>query len=157
MNQPQPGADGLVAVLPSGSTAVAVPGWSIAGFDVVAELGRGAHSTVFQVRRAGSGGDAPEYALKIGDLRADGAGSDLVAFRREAALLATVDHPSLAVIHEVGDVGGRPYLVMDLVEGETLAGVLAADALPAARVISLARDVVAPLTAAHRRGWCTGT
>ena len=75
-----------------------------------------------------------------------------MAFRREAALLATVDHPSLAVIHEVGDVGGRPYLVMDLVEGETLAGVLAAGALPAARVISLARDVVAPLAAAHRRG-----
>jgi diguanylate cyclase (GGDEF)-like protein len=123
-------------------------GERIAGFEVEAELGRGAHSTVYRVRKAGLDG---AYALKVLDA-SSGSERELAAFRREAALLASVNHVNLTAIHEVGAADGRPYLVMDLVEGAALAGVLAGGALAPDRVITLARDVAGPLAALHRRG-----
>jgi diguanylate cyclase (GGDEF)-like protein len=126
----------------------AAAGDRIAGFQVEGELGRGAHSTVYRVRKPGADN---AYALKILDASPRSA-QDLAAFRREAALLASVDHANLTAIHEVGTAGGRPYLVMDLVAGVSLASVLVAGALPADRVITLARDIAGPLGALHRRG-----
>jgi serine/threonine protein kinase len=136
----------------------------LAGFDVVAELGRGARSTVYRVRRIGpadaaradsqvfSGASPREYALKILDLSLADSVETLIGFRREAALLACVDHPGLARVYEVGTVSGRPYLVMDLVTGRSLEVVLQAGAMAPEEVIALALDIVDPLAAAHRRG-----
>lgn len=133
----------------------------LAGFEVVSELGRGARSTVYRVRRpvvggvdvlASPAGESTEYALKILDeTLVDSAGA-LVAFRREAALLASVDHPGLTGVHEVGVADGRAYLVMDVVEGVSLAERLAAGRLPAGQVIGLGLDLIGPLAAMHRRG-----
>jgi serine/threonine protein kinase len=131
-----------------------------AGYDVVAELGQGAAATVLHVRRAA---DGAAYALKLLDAvgtdpdapdpaPGGAAGAALTAFRREAALLACVDHPGLVRIHEVGEVGGRPYLVMDLVEGESLGQLLGRGPLPPERVVALALDLVEPLTAVHDGG-----
>ena len=129
-----------------------------AGYDVVAELGQGAAATVLHVRRAA---DGAAYALKLLDAvgtdpdapgAPGAAGAALTAFRREAALLACVDHPGLVRIHEVGEVGGRPYLVMDLVEGESLGQLLGRGPLPPERVVALALDLVEPLTAVHDGG-----
>src|SRR5688572_8016964 len=77
--------------------------------ELVAELGRGSRSVVYRGRR-----DGVEYAVKVprtGDAEADRA--ELTAFRREAALLACLDHPGVTRIHEVGEADGRPYLVME--------------------------------------------
>jgi serine/threonine protein kinase len=80
--------------------------------------------------------------LKILD-RAETDTSDiLVAFRREAALLASISHPGLPRIHEVGESQGRPYLLMDLVHGTPLADLVAARALAVERVLTVALDVV---------------
>jgi diguanylate cyclase (GGDEF)-like protein len=138
--------DGSARQLPDATGAG--DGAQIAGFVVEAELGRGAHSTVYRVRKAGTDG---AYALKILDA-SSGSEQELAAFRREAALLASVNHANLTAIHEVGTVDGRPYLVMDLVDGASLASALAAGALTPDRVIRLARDVAGPLAALHRRG-----
>src|SRR5262245_56465937 len=84
-----------------------------AGLTVLAELGRGAQTAVYRVRR-----DNADWAVKI---MLGSPGSDaLASFRREAALLAWVKHPGLARVHEVGVAGGRPFLVMDLIEGRNL-------------------------------------
>ncbi len=127
----------------------------LAGFEILTELGRGAHSTVYRVRRSGPAGQEPaavEYALKIRDEILIDSASALVGFRREAALLASVNHAGLTRVHEVGIAQGRPYLVMDIVEGQSLAERLAGGALPAGQVIALALDLIDPLTAIHRRG-----
>jgi diguanylate cyclase (GGDEF)-like protein len=145
----------------SGGPPPARPPEVLAGFEVLAELGRGTHSTVYRVRRprpAGSQrpageqqGDA-EYALKILDNSLVDSEATVVAFRREAALLATVHHPGLTQVHEVGVSEGRPYLVMDVVEGSSLANRLAIGAMPSAQAIALTLDLVDPLTAIHGRG-----
>jgi tetratricopeptide (TPR) repeat protein len=130
----------------------------LAGFEILAELGRGAQSIVYRVRRPPSEADGAtggEFALKVQDQNpgdAGGPGDSLVAFHREAALLASVDHPGLTRVHEVGVAQGRPYLVMDLVDGVALATILADGPMPVERVIALGLDIVDPLAAVHRRG-----
>ncbi|HST85447.1 MAG TPA: diguanylate cyclase [Kineosporiaceae bacterium] len=133
------------------------------GFEVIAELGRGARSTVFRVRRVAAkpttrASETPnqaaqeEYALKILDVSLTDSAQELIAFRREAALLAGVNHPGLTRIHEVGTAEGRPYLVMDLVTGQSLAEVLNTGLMPVEQVIAIALDIVEPLAAVHRKG-----
>jgi eukaryotic-like serine/threonine-protein kinase len=124
----------------------------LAGYAVLAEIGRGAAASVYRVRRDG---DDREYALKVLDLGAAGAGSRvaaLAAFRRQAALLASLRHPGLIRIHEVGDSGDQPYLVMDLVDGQPLARILRAGALPPERAVALALDLTGPLGVVHANG-----
>jgi diguanylate cyclase (GGDEF)-like protein len=118
-----------------------------AGFDVLAEIGRGAQAVVYRVAR-----DSSEFALKV--LRPGGPddASRVVAFCREAALLACVNHPGLARVYEVGVADGRPYLVMDVVEGQRLTDVLISGALSEARVVALGIDLAGALVAAHQTG-----
>src|SRR5690606_40426285 len=110
-----------------GATPAHAAAPTVPGLEVVAELGRGARTVVHRVRRAADGHD---YALKV----LTGVVSDREqaarAFRREAAVLACVDHPGVVGVHEVGVAAGRPYLVMDLVEGETLRKALSRGPLP---------------------------
>jgi diguanylate cyclase (GGDEF)-like protein len=115
--------------------------------EVVEELGRGVWTVVYRARRRGA-----DYALKVlkAPLADDQQG--LVAFRREAGLLTCLTHPGLARIFEVGCTHGRPYLVMELVEGQNLDSLLAAGALDEARVVEIAVDVAGALAAAHRAG-----
>ncbi len=145
------GAVDQAAVHAVGPAAVAVP-VALPGFEVLAELGGGAGSTVYRVRRVGVQ-DEQEYALKLLHRALDGTTDDaLVALRREAALLTAVDHPGLPRVHEVGLAERRPYLVMELVHGTSLADVLSRGSLSAERVVALTLDVIEPLAAVHARG-----
>ncbi|MCW2642730.1 MAG: hypothetical protein JWP76_5036, partial [Dactylosporangium sp.] len=134
-----------------GRTAVGVnfgvgPG-TFPDLEVGEELGRGAATVVYRVRRKGV-----EYALKLltsPDVDADRA---LAAVRREAALLSCVDHPLLPRIFEVGRVDAGPYLILELIEGGALSRVLHAGRFDEARTLRLAMDVAGPLAAAHRAG-----
>jgi len=71
-------------------------------------------------------------------------------FHREAGLQARVRHPGLAAVLEVGKASGRPYLVMEFVEGRTLAAMLADGTLPEERLVSIARAVASVLQEIHR-------
>ena len=125
----------------------ALTGPTFAGYDILAEIGQGAAAVVYRARRPRTGA---VYALKILDSMGDP--SVVTAFRREAALMATINHPGLPRIHEVGTVDDLTYLIMDLVEGERLTDVLARGRLGPERTIALALDIVDPLTAVHRTG-----
>ncbi|MET0418569.1 MAG: AAA family ATPase, partial [Actinoplanes sp.] len=127
----------------AGTAREAQPG--PAGLEVLGEIGRGSQAVVYRVRRGGE-----LYALKVLRAMADHDEAAAVALRREVALLATVDHPGLARVHEVGVADGRPYLLMDLVQGQRLSALLGAGPLPEARVIAIGIDVAGALAAAHR-------
>jgi diguanylate cyclase (GGDEF)-like protein len=117
-----------------------------AGLEIVAELGRGAQTVVYRVRRG-----ADEYALKV-LLTSSGDDESVELFRREAATLACVGHPGIVKVHDVGVVDGRPYLVMDLVEGRRLSDVIADGPPDEERVVAIGVEVAEALAAAHRAG-----
>lgn len=73
-------------------------------------------------------------------------------FRREAQLLAALNHPNIASIHDVQQDGGTLYLVLELVEGTSLADRLAHGPLPLEDALEACRQVAAALEAAHGKG-----
>ena len=72
----------------------------------------------------------------------------LARFRAEARHAAAVAHPGVAQVYDYGEEG-RPFLVMELVEGPSLAGVLAGGPLPAAQAVDVVAQAAAGLAAAH--------
>ena len=73
-------------------------------------------------------------------------------FEHEARMLATLNHPHIGAIYGVTDVGGVRGLVLELVEGETLAARLTRGAIPPRETLPIARQIAAALEAAHDRG-----
>jgi eukaryotic-like serine/threonine-protein kinase len=73
-------------------------------------------------------------------------------FVREARATARLTHPNVARVYDFGRDGGAPFLVMELLEGETLAGRLAGGPLPPAEAARTAAAVADALDAAHQRG-----
>ena len=76
----------------------------------------------------------------------------LARFEREAKLLASLNHPNIAGIHGLEDVAGSPYLVLEFVEGETLAQRLARAPLTVRETLEIGGQVASAIEAAHARG-----
>jgi Tol biopolymer transport system component len=76
----------------------------------------------------------------------------LARFDREAQVLAALNHPNIATIYGIETSSGRNALVLELIEGETLADVLAQAQLPVAEAVRVATQLAGALEAAHERG-----
>jgi tetratricopeptide (TPR) repeat protein len=118
-------------------------------YAVLSELGRGAMGIVY---RAYDTGLRRPVALKM-ILDPARAGPDQVTrFEAEARATARLKHPSIVSVLDVGVHEGKPYLVMELVAGESLEALLAKVAVPPARVAELVREVALALAHAHGNG-----
>ncbi|MGN6592296.1 MAG: protein kinase domain-containing protein [Terriglobales bacterium] len=73
-------------------------------------------------------------------------------FQREAQAIAALNHPHICTLHEVGSEGGRPYLVLELLEGETLRARLRRGAVPVEQLTDWGAQIADALDAAHRKG-----
>jgi Tol biopolymer transport system component len=73
-------------------------------------------------------------------------------FQREAEVLATLNHPNIAAIHDLEETSGTRYLVLELVEGETLADRIARGPIPIDEALVIAKQICEALEAAHERG-----
>jgi serine/threonine protein kinase/tetratricopeptide (TPR) repeat protein len=73
-------------------------------------------------------------------------------FLREARAAATLNHPNICAIHDVGEQDGQPYLVMELLRGETLKQYLTHQKISPAEVLTLGQQAASALAAAHARG-----
>ena len=71
---------------------------------------------------------------------------------REARAAAALDHPNICTIHEVNEAEGRPFIVMQYVEGETLAASMIRKPLDLVHALTVARQVASALAEAHRHG-----
>jgi serine/threonine protein kinase len=126
-----------------------VAGARLGVFEIVALLGAGGMGEVYRARDTRLGRDV---AIKVlPDLFAHDA-ERLSRFQREAQLLASLNHPSIAAIHGLEEAGGMRALVLELVEGETLAERLARGAVPVEEAVAMARQIADALEAAHERG-----
>jgi Tol biopolymer transport system component len=76
----------------------------------------------------------------------------LARFDREARLLASLNHPNIAAVHGLEEFGGKRFLVLELVEGKTLAQRLAKGPIPVKESIDIARQIAEALEAAHEKG-----
>ena len=123
-------------------------GDSFERYSIEAPIGQGGMGTVY---RAFDGRLGRRVALKVISDPAAGpeANARLV---REARAAAALDHPNAVSIFDVGEAGGTPYIVMELVSGETLRGAVEAGKAPLATRLEWLISVARALEAAHRRG-----
>ena len=123
----------------------------IGNYRVVERLGEGGMGTVFAVEHVVL---ARPYALKV--LRSPVFARDATAgarFLREARAAARVRHPNIGDVFDFGHLpDGRPYFVMELIEGESLADRVAREPLEIGDVIAIGRQLASALAAVHDRG-----
>jgi Tol biopolymer transport system component len=125
------------------------PGTRIGPYEVLALLGAGGMGEVYRARDARLGRDVAIKALPEA-LAHDG--ERLARFEREARLLASLNHPNIAGIHGLEEAGGKRYLVLEFVEGATLAHRLAQGPLPLDEALQVCHDVAAGVEGAHEGG-----
>jgi Tol biopolymer transport system component/tRNA A-37 threonylcarbamoyl transferase component Bud32 len=124
-------------------------GQRIGPYEITSLLGFGGMGDVYRARDARLG---REVAIKM---LPDVFASDparRARFEREARVLAALNHPNIAAIYGLEDAGGIHALVLELVEGETLAQRLRSGPLPVREALSVARQLASALEAAHDKG-----
>ena len=124
-------------------------GARLGAYEILGPLGAGGMGEVWQARDTRLGRDV---ALKV---LPDGFAQDaerLARFRREAHLLASLNHPNIAAIHGLEEAEGQPFLALELVRGEDLLVRLSRGAIPVAEALEIARQIVAALEEAHAKG-----
>ena len=124
-------------------------GTRIGPYEVLAPLGAGGMGEVYRARDPKLN---REVALKVLPASYTHDPDRLARFQREARLLASLNHPNIAQIHGFEDSGGVCALVMELVDGPTLADRLATGAIPVAETLPLAKQIAEALEAAHDQG-----
>jgi serine/threonine protein kinase len=124
------------------------PGARVGRYEIVSPLGAGGMGEVYRARDPQLGRDV---ALKVVGGDAVAAPERLRRFEQEARAVAALRHPHILGVHDVGVHEGRPYLVLELLQGETLRQRLARGPLPLRKTIEVAQQVCAALAAAHAR------
>lgn len=119
------------------------------GLKVVHELGRGSEAAVYKVERA----DHHQFAAKLCHSSAEADPNAAVRFRREASILARLKHPGLVRVLLADETGDhRPYLVMELADGQPLSQLISGRAGTEAFVLQLGKDLAGALAEVHRLG-----
>ena len=135
----------------------ATPGTRLGVYEVVSLLGAGGMGEVYRACDTKLGRDV---AIKVLPSTFAAESDQLARFEREARLLASLNHPDIGAIYGVEETAGVVALVLELVEGETLADRIRKGSglraqgigLPTADALAIARQIASALDAAHERG-----
>jgi serine/threonine protein kinase len=124
-------------------------GTKLGPYEILSPLGSGGMGEVYRARDTRLGRDVaikvlPQHLSSNSEVRA--------RFEREAKTVSGLNHPHICVLHDVGREGQTDFLVMELVEGETLATKLSHGALPIAEVLKIGGQIADALDRAHRAG-----
>jgi serine/threonine protein kinase len=124
-------------------------GSSIGTYEIVELLGSGGMGEVYRARDSRLKRDVAIKVLRP-EFAADG--ERVARFRREAEILASLNHPHIGAIYDLEDVDGLQFLVLELVEGETLADRIARAPVPVDEALAIAMQIAEALDAAHEKG-----
>src|SRR5436309_11813868 len=124
------------------------PGRLLGPYEITTTLGAGAMGEVYRARDTRL---QRTVAIKIlSQLSSDPAGRQ--RFEREGKVISCLNHPNICVLYDIGHQDGIDYLVMECVEGETLAKRLEKGPLPVGQVLKLGAQIADALDKAHRAG-----
>jgi len=118
-------------------------------YEIVSLLGAGGMGEVYRARDTRLGRDV---AVKVLPSHLSENPDSKARFVREARAIAALSHPHICAIYDVGSQEGADYLVMELLEGETLADRLEKGSLPMDQALKLGAQIADALDKAHRRG-----
>jgi len=121
----------------------------IGPYQITAKLGQGGMGEVW---RAHDTRLKRDVALKILPQAFAADADRLVRFQREAQILASLSHPGIAAIYGVEEAGGTPVLVLELVEGPTLADQIAGGRIELEPALAIAKGIAEAVEAAHEAG-----
>jgi TolB-like protein/tetratricopeptide (TPR) repeat protein len=124
-------------------------GTRLGPYETVAPLGAGGMGEVYRARDTRLGRDV---AIKVLPAEYASDPDRLRRFEQEAKAVAALDHPNILAIHDVGTHEGAPYIVTELLEGESLRDRLQGGAIPVRKAVEIAVQVAQALAAAHEKG-----
>src|SRR6187397_386295 len=118
-------------------------------YEVSSSIGAGGMGEVYKAKDTRLGRDV---AVKVLPAHMSSSAELRQRLDREAKTISQLSHPHICTLHDVGHQDGTDYLVMELLEGETLADRLAKGALPVDQALKIGIEVAGALDAAHRQG-----
>ena len=124
-------------------------GTMLGSYEILDRIGAGGMGEVYRARDRKLGREVGVKTLP--DAFAHDA-ERVARFEREAQLLAALNHPNIAIIYELKEVNGSKYLILELVEGDTLGERIVKGPLPIEEVLDIAAQIAQALEAAHEKG-----
>ena len=146
VGQPPPA---LTRTLESPAYALKKGSFVAGKYRIIDEIGRGGMGVVYNAEDTTL---ARRVAIKVLPEIFTGDPERLARFEREAKLLASLNHPNIATIHGLEETDGKRFLVMELVEGETLAERIGRGPLPIEQTLEVCLQIAEGVEAAHEKG-----
>jgi serine/threonine protein kinase len=125
------------------------PNSTLAQYTIVSEIGEGGMGEVWRARDPRLGRDV---AIKVLPAALSAAKDRLARFGQEAQAAGALNHPNILVIYHIGTHDGAPFIVSELLEGESLRERLAGNPLPQRKAIDYALQLARGLAAPHEKG-----
>ena len=122
---------------------------TIDDFELIEELGRGGMGVVYRARQISLNRAVAIKMILRGRLASP---ADLKRFLAEASATASLEHPGIVPVYEVGDIDGRPFFSMQLIQGRTLLEKAKGNPLPQRRAARIVSKVARAIAFAHRHG-----
>ena len=125
------------------------PGTRLGAYEILTLIGSGGMGEVYRAKDTRLGRDV---ALKILPPTFTGDPDRLARFRREAQVLASMNHPHICAIFGLDEANGTQFLVLELVDGQSLARRIARGRIPVDEALGIAKQIAEALEAAHEKG-----
>src|SRR5262247_1088054 len=124
-------------------------GQQLGSFEIASLIGKGGMGEVYRARDLKL---KREVAIKILPEQFSRDHERVSRFQREAEVLASLNHSNIAAIHDLQEANGSRFLILELVEGETLADRIARGPIPIDEAVAIAKQITEGLEAAHEKG-----
>ena len=122
---------------------------TVGDYELIEELGRGGMGVVFRARQISLDREVAVKMILRGRLASE---VDLSRFLAEASATAKLEHPHIVPVYDVGDVDGRPFFSMQLIDGVTLTELVQNGPLPQRQAAEIVKSIARAIGSAHRAG-----